>query len=87
MYISLKYSYLPHQNITWIIDTVKCFDTSKATGSDGFPANFVKNSSWCNYHLTYVIKYDLTKGTIMENAKALFVRPIFNKNGITEMGN
>ena len=37
---------LPHQNVKWINEIGKCFDISKATVSDRFPARFVKIAAW-----------------------------------------
>ena len=37
---------LPHQNVKWINEIGKCFDISKATVSDMFPARFVKIAAY-----------------------------------------
>ena len=60
----------------------------KATGLDGFPARFVRDSaSIIACLLRHVISLSLIQGIVQDDLKSARVVPIFKKNDKTEVGN
>ena len=61
---------------------------NKATGLDGIPSRFVRDSATViACHLTHVINLSIIQGVVPDDLKSARVVPLFKKNDKTEVGN
>ena len=61
---------------------------NKATGLDGIPARFVRDSaSVISYPLAHIINLSIIQGSVPDDLKTARVVPLFKKNDKTEVGN
>ena len=79
---------LPKTTAIDINKIIISLDTSKATGPDGIPANFVQMAAnVIDWHLSNIITCDISKNKYSEHAKTATVRPIFKKDDRTKIKN
>ena len=79
---------LPKPTASDINKIINSLDTSKATGPDGIPAEFVQMSAnVIDCHLSNIITCDISKNKYSEHAKTATVRPIFKKDDRTKIKN
>ena len=77
---------LPKPSASDINKIIKSLDTSKATGPDGIPAEFVQMSAnVTDCHLSNIVTCEISKNKYSEHVKTATVRPIFKKDDRTKI--
>ena len=71
-----------------ILKYLNNLSANKATGLDGIPSSFLRNSASVTVcPLTHIINLSITQGVIPDDLKSARVAPLFKKNDKTEVGN
>ena len=77
-----------------IVSEEKCFkyinslSPNKATGLDGIPSRFIRDSAPMIAHpLSHIINLSIIQGAVPDDLKSARVVPLFKKNDKTEVGN
>ena len=71
-----------------ILNYLNKLSANKATGLDGIPSRFVRDSASCiACPLTHIVNLSIIQGSVPDDLKSARVIPLYKKNDKTEVGN